>query len=300
MRIPVSRKTIHTGYAGREVVKTPGWHDLVVWDVFFNAMTTGLFIVAALAELCLPSQFRTVSLYAYPVALVFLTVDLLLLVLDLGDPWRFHHMLRVFKPSSPMSLGTWCLTIYSLPLTLMVMIDLATLLDLLPRDSSALEWVRRLLLVLGLPFALGSAIYKGVLFSTSSQPGWRVARWFGGYLTNSALVLGCANLIVIAVICGQAEAVATLHLTLPPLLVINLIPLMLLGREVYPEISKHYSRSQNAGIVVVMLGVGVLIPVVLLILISNSVAIFVAVGCILAANWLSRYLLVMLPHHGPK
>jgi hypothetical protein len=209
-------------------------------------------------------------------------------------------MLRVFKPSSPMSLGTWCLTIYSLPLTLMVMIDLATLLDLLPRDSSALEWVRRLLLVLGLPFALGSAIYKGVLFSTSSQPGWRVARWFGGYLTNSALVLGCANLIVIAVICGQAEAVATLHLTLPPLLVINLIPLMLLGREVYPEISKHYSRSQNAGIVVVMLGVGVLIPVVLLILISNSVAIFVAVGCILAANWLSRYLLVMLPHHGPK
>ena len=35
--------------------------------------------------------------------------------------------------------------------------------------------------------------YKGVLFSTSSQPGWKDARWLGGYLINSALVLGCAR-----------------------------------------------------------------------------------------------------------
>jgi hypothetical protein len=54
---------------------------------------------------------------AYPVALVLLLVDLGLLVLDLGDPLRFHHMLRTFKPGSPMSVGTWCLTIFSLPLT---------------------------------------------------------------------------------------------------------------------------------------------------------------------------------------
>ena len=53
-----------------------------------------------------------------------LIVDLACLVLDLGDPLRFHHMLRVFKPSSPMSLGTWCLSAYSLPLTLLVASDL--------------------------------------------------------------------------------------------------------------------------------------------------------------------------------
>jgi hypothetical protein len=29
----------------------------------------------------------------------------MMLVLDLGDPLRFHHTLRMFKPSSPMSLG---------------------------------------------------------------------------------------------------------------------------------------------------------------------------------------------------
>ena len=36
-----------------------------------------------------------------------------LLIADLGDPKRFHHMLRVFKPGSPMSVGTWTLLTYS-------------------------------------------------------------------------------------------------------------------------------------------------------------------------------------------
>ena len=32
-----------------------------------------------------------------------------LLVADLGRPERFLHMLRVFKVTSPMSVGTWIL-----------------------------------------------------------------------------------------------------------------------------------------------------------------------------------------------
>jgi hypothetical protein len=32
-----------------------------------------------------------------------------LLVSDLGRPERFHHMLRVFKPTSPMNMGSWVL-----------------------------------------------------------------------------------------------------------------------------------------------------------------------------------------------
>src|SRR5947209_9290366 len=85
--------------------------------MLFNNLTTGLFLVAALGELAAPEVFTPVAKAAYPVALALLLVDLACLVLDLGDPLRFHHMLRVFKPTSPMSLGTWCLTIFSLPLT---------------------------------------------------------------------------------------------------------------------------------------------------------------------------------------
>ena len=92
--------------------------------MLFNNLTTGLFLVAAVGELARRGVLGGRDRLAYPVALVLLLADLLCLVLDLGDPLRFHHMLRVFKPSSPMSLGTWCLTAYSLPLTSIVAIDL--------------------------------------------------------------------------------------------------------------------------------------------------------------------------------
>ena len=99
------------------VTKAPGWHGIIAWDALLNGMATGLFLAAAISELAAPAVFTPVAKVAYPVALVLLLVDLGLLVLDLGDPLRFHHMLRVFKPGSPMSVGTWCLTIFSLPLT---------------------------------------------------------------------------------------------------------------------------------------------------------------------------------------
>src|SRR5947209_13083031 len=187
--------------------------------MLFNNLTTGLFLVAAVSELAMPEVFTPVAKAAYPVALVLLLVDLLCLVLDLGDPLRFHHLLRVFKLSSPMSLGTWCLTIYSLPLTV------AAALSLLPQGGMAIEWVRRTAVVLALLPALGSAVYKGVLLSTNAQPGWRDARWLGGYLANSALALGCAGMLSLAVLMGQERAVALLRIALGALLVLNLIPL---------------------------------------------------------------------------
>ena len=38
-----------TGYAGI-VTKPPGWHTLVVFDILFNNLTTGLFLVAVDAD----------------------------------------------------------------------------------------------------------------------------------------------------------------------------------------------------------------------------------------------------------
>src|SRR5207302_1423195 len=69
--------------------------------------------------------------------------------------------------------------------------------------ATAAEWAfvdksRARTTVLGLLPALGSAAYKGVPLSTNAQPGWRDARWLGGYLTNSALPLGCAELLALA------------------------------------------------------------------------------------------------------
>src|SRR5437764_13281002 len=210
------------GYEAGPVTKAPAWHGLVAWDMLFNNLTTGLFLVAAVAELAAPETFTPVAKAAYPFALTLLLADLVCLVLDLGDPLRFHHMLRVFKPSSPMSLGTWCLTIYSLPLTV------AAALSLWPAGWPALEWARKAAVALALLPALGSAIYKGVLLSTNAQPGWRDARWLGGYLANSALLLGCAELLALATLLGQERAGTILRAALVLLLVLNVVPMGLL------------------------------------------------------------------------
>ena len=210
-----------SAYAARPVTKAPDWHGLVRMDLLFNNLSTGLFLVAALGELVAPASFRPLAPVAYPIALLFLVADLVCLVLDLGDPSRFHHMLRVWKPSSPMSLGTWFLTAYAAPLTAL------SLLSLLP-GGGVLEAVRRTILVVGLAPAVATAVYKGVLFSTTAQRGWRDARWLGGYLINAALVLGAAEALLLAIVMGQPRAMIALRLALRLLLLLNLLGLALL------------------------------------------------------------------------
>src|SRR5262245_25423297 len=163
-------------------------------------------------------------------------------------------MLRVFKPTSPMTLGTWCLTVYSLPLTV------AAALSLWPAAGPALEWARKAAVVLGVLPALGSAVYKGVLLSTNAQPGWRDARWLGGYLTNSALLLGCAELLALAALLGQERAAALLRPALGLLLVLNLVPLGLLARDLRPTLSRASTPRQLARLAALGVGVGILAP----------------------------------------
>jgi Ni/Fe-hydrogenase subunit HybB-like protein len=280
----------NSGYATGPVTKAPAWHGLVAWDMLFNGMTTGLFLVAAISELAAPDVFTSVAKAAYPVAFVLLLVDLLCLVFDLGDPLRFHHMLRVFKPGSPMSLGTWCLTIYSLPLTV------AAAMSLLPGGWITLEWVRRLAVIVGLLPALGSAVYKGVLLSTNAQPGWKDARWLGGYLTNSALMLGCAEMLVIAVLMKHASAAAILRPALGLLLVLNLLPLCLLVFDLRTALSRIYTRPELCGLGALSIGGGVLIPLFLLLVVGSIIFTLSAVMFILLGSLVIRFVIVKLPH----
>src|SRR5262245_36640827 len=159
------------GYAGGAITHAPAWGGLVAWDLLFNGISTGLFLVAAICEIAAPRVFASVAGVAYAVALGLLVVDLAALVFDLGDPLRFHHMLRVIKPGSPMSVGTWCLTLYSLPLTV------AAAISVLPGDWTRLETVRHVAIVAGLLPALGSPASRGALLGRTAPPGGTAGTW---------------------------------------------------------------------------------------------------------------------------
>jgi hypothetical protein len=282
-----------SGYVNLPITKVPGWHGAIAWDVLLNGMATGLFMTAAVSELAAPAVFTHVAKVAYPVALVVLLVDLAMLVLDLGDPLRFHHMLRVFKPGSPMSLGTWCLTIFSLPLTA------AAALSLLAEIGIDFEWARILAVVVGLLPGFGAAAYKGVLLSTNAQPGWKDARWLGGYLTNSALLIGCAELLVLSALTGQTRAAGILRTAFILLLVLNVIPLGLLFRNLQPTHARFYTREQQWSVGALIFAAGTLIPLVLTLLNGGLVFIFGSVISLLLASWAIRFVYVKIPHTSP-
>jgi Ni/Fe-hydrogenase subunit HybB-like protein len=281
-----------SGYANSPVTKAPSWHGTIAWDALFNGMATGLFMAAAVSELAASSVFTRVAKVAYPVALVLLLIDLGLLVLDLGDSLRFHHMLRVFKPAAPMSVGTWCLTIFSLPLTA------AAALSVLAEIGMDFERTRILAVVLGLLPALGSAAYKGVLLSTNAQPGWKDARWMGGYLTNSALLMGCGELLVLSALMGQPKATAILRTAFVVLLVLNVIPLGLLFANLRPTHARLYTREQQWR-VGVLITAGMLIPLGLMLLKGDLPFILVAVTFLLSESWVIRFVYVKIPHTSP-
>src|ERR1700733_8260981 len=289
---PLPERGSESGYANMPVTKVPGWHGIIAWDALLNGMATGLFLAAAVSELAAPAVFTRVAKVAYPIALVLLLVNLGLLVLDLGDPLRFHHMLRVFKPSSPMSLGTWCLTIFSLPLTA------AAGLSLLAELGWDFEWARILAVVGGLRPGFCPAAYKGMLLRTNVQPGWKDARWMGGCLTNSALLMGCGELLVLSALMGQTQATAIVRTAFIVLLVLNVIPLGLLFANLRPTHARLYTHEQQWR-VGGLIAAGMLIPLRLRLLNSDLLFIMVAVLFLLLDSWVIRFVYVKIPHTSP-
>jgi hypothetical protein len=295
MTIPVEHKApkVRVGYDRMEPTKPPNWHSLVTLDLLFNNLATGLFLVAAVCELARPGLIGPSARRAYPLALAFLAIDLSCLVLDLGSPSRFHHMLRVFKPSSPMSLGTWSLTAYSLPLTAVVAIDALRGLGWPAASAGWAGGLRTAALVLGLAPAFASALYKGVLFSTSSQPGWTDARWLGAYLVNSALMFGASVLHALAAGGGASGGTRWGALAL---IATNLGFLGLLASELWPTLSRVHDRAGRLGRVALAAGLGGVAPMVLLANSGGALAAWAASACLVAGGLAWRHAVVMLPH----
>jgi hypothetical protein len=179
-----------TDYYGRPVLKEPTW----TWEIpcyFFAGGMAGA--AAPFALLCELRGDDALARRAWLVALAGAAASPPLLVSDLGRPGRFHHMLRVFKPTSPMNVGSWILAASS------TAIAAAT-------ARSVLGWFPRLGRIAGATAVLGPALstYTGVLVADTAIPVWHEARrelpWV--FAAGSAMSAGAA----VALIGGGAPA----------------------------------------------------------------------------------------------
>lgn len=180
-------------YQLRDITHFPDWGNLTVWDAFFNNLTSGLMIVATIAFFCGPSLLGRFMPIALTLALILVLIDLVILICDLGDSWRFYHSLRVMRFTSPLSVGVWGLVSYSIFLTFAAF--LSWIVFFIGGEMFAgpiLIGLRDLFIVMALIGAITVICYKGVVFSCSSQPGLARARWLTPFMVSDSLLIGYA------------------------------------------------------------------------------------------------------------
>lgn len=181
------------GYYGLPLLKEPVWGWEIAWYFLLEGISAGAFILGAMARLTGDERDAETIAAADYIALAALVPCPPLLVADLGRPERFHHMLRVFKPSSPMNTGAWALTAYSVPVGLLALKQWAApRRDSLSVAPAAGLLPATLLALAGLPAALTMLSYPGVLLSTTSTPVWSRTRMLGALLACSSMSAAAA------------------------------------------------------------------------------------------------------------
>jgi hypothetical protein len=151
-------------YYGRPVVRLPVWTWQIPTYFFFGGMGGASSALALGAEL---TGNRPLARRAWVVALGSIGVSPILLISDLGRPARFLNMLRVFKVTSPMSVGSWLLMANGIAVAPAAAYGLVRR----PRAVGPLaQWAAGLL---GLPLTS----YTGTLLANSAIPAWSDARW---------------------------------------------------------------------------------------------------------------------------
>jgi len=150
-------------YYGQPVIKAPVWKGYIPWYFFTGGLAGASAPLAAVAG---ARGDDVLARRAWSVALGALAVSPALLIADLGVPARFHHMLRVAKPTSPMSVGTWLITLVGPGVGL-------------GWARSTLGWFPRAGRAGGaLAAALGPVVstYTAVLIADTAVPAWHEAR----------------------------------------------------------------------------------------------------------------------------
>jgi hypothetical protein len=150
-------------YYGNPIIKEPVWKAEIP-SYFFAGGLAGA--SAALSAAARGAGNDVLARRALHVAAAGVTVSPYFLIKDLGRPMRFYNMMRVFKVTSPMSVGTWIVASEGTSTGIAAACDL---FGVLPRVRAAAQAVSGLL-------GPAMATYTGALVADSVVPVWHEAR----------------------------------------------------------------------------------------------------------------------------
>jgi formate-dependent nitrite reductase membrane component NrfD len=216
-------------YYGMPVINKPVWESRDIAGYFFLGGLAGASsVLGAGAHL---TGRRSLARGSKSVAAGAISLSLVALVHDLGRPARFVNMLRVFKPTSPMSVGSWLLAAYGPAAVIAAGAEVTGLLPAIGATATAGAAV------------LGPAVasYTAALISDTAVPAWHEGRAEMPFVfvASSAAAAGGAGLITsssaenaparrLAIVGGTAELVLS----------------KLLERRLHPEVRKAYHEGK--------------------------------------------------------
>ena len=200
----------------------PEWSWLIVFYFFFGGLAGGCYVLAVLIDLFGRPEDRPLARLGYYIAFPCIVISGLLLTFDLYRPLRFWHMLiesntfrPMFKPWSPMSVGSWALLIFG-------MFSLISFIGALAEDDR-LAWptarsirppgaLSKVIGVIGGLFGFYVAGYTGVLLAVTNRPIWSDTPLLGMLFVVSAASISAALMILLAQRTGStAPGLESLH-----------------------------------------------------------------------------------------
>jgi protein NrfD len=217
--------------------RPPHWEWLVIAYFFVGGIAGGSYVIATLLDFFGDERDRPVVRLGYYVALVGIVLSAALLIMDLGRPERFWHMLfqsqrgwPMLKWWSPMSVGSWGISAFGL------FAFLSTLAAL--EEGGTLRWaglrklragfLGTLIVVLGGVFGFFVAGYTGILLSVTNRPIWADTHFVGILFLFSAASTAAAALILLGLWRGADDTVRWLSRLDGGALVLELLALIAL------------------------------------------------------------------------
>ena len=204
-------------------VADPHWGIWIVLYFFLGGIAAGAYILAVLLEWFGTPDDALTARVAHWVAFPLMLLCFVFLIIDLDRPERFWHMLfksevvkeafhegfpfsasgwewalksPLLKPWSPMSVGSWGLSVFAF------CTFVAFLISVRPtwRVSRWLDrrWVKQPIRIVGLLSAFYVGSYTGSLLSASNQPVWSDTTWLSALFLASSLSTGLATMILLA------------------------------------------------------------------------------------------------------
>jgi len=198
-------------------VDDPHWGGWIVWYFFLGGIAAGAYFTATLIEIAGQTDDHPLARIGYLLAFPLLVVCGVLLIVDLDHPARFWHMLLksqvvhagldagwpwtidgwghvvrapLLKYHSPMSIGSWALSLFG------CCSGLSCVAAWRPSGWVARQmqrpWCGLLVRVVGCGVGFFVAAYTGALLTATNQPVWSDTPWLAALFLTSAASTGAA------------------------------------------------------------------------------------------------------------